>query len=110
MGRMSGIATLTRRYVDAVAGTRAVILDTRKTTPGLRDLEKYSVRCGGGASHRRDLSSMVLITENHIAVFMPVEDVFKRAVKAGTIPGKVKEAKPTRCLAPTRSVSPHRSR
>lgn len=63
--RMSGTATLTRRFVDAVVGTRAVILDTRKTTPGLRDFEKYAVRCGGGINHRRDLASMAMIKDNH---------------------------------------------
>jgi nicotinate-nucleotide pyrophosphorylase (carboxylating) len=63
--RLSGIATLTRAYVDAVAGTGAVILDTRKTTPGLRDVEKYAVRCGGGTNHRRDLSVMAMIKDNH---------------------------------------------
>jgi len=63
--RMSGIATVTRAFVEAVAGTRAVILDTRKTTPGLRDLEKYAVRCGGGTNHRRDLATMAMIKDNH---------------------------------------------
>lgn len=63
--RLSATATLTRRYVDAVRGTRAVILDTRKTTPGLRDLEKYAVRCGGGTNHRRDLAVMAMIKDNH---------------------------------------------
>lgn len=67
MGRMSGIATLTRSYVDAVAGTGAVIADTRKTTPGLRAIEKYAVRCGGGTSHRAGLFDAVLIKDNHIA-------------------------------------------
>ena len=64
--RMCGIATLTRRYVDAIEGTKARILDTRKTTPGLRDLEKYSVKIGGGFNHRTGLSGGVLIKENHI--------------------------------------------
>jgi len=64
--RMCGIATLTRRYVEAVEGTKARILDTRKTTPGLRDLEKYSVKIGGGFNHRTGLSGGVLIKENHI--------------------------------------------
>ena len=67
IGRMSGVATLTRKYVDAVAGTRATILDTRKTTPGLRLLEKYAVRCGGGSSHRLGLYDAVLVKDNHIA-------------------------------------------
>ena len=64
--RLSGIATLTRRFVLAVEGTAAEILDTRKTTPGLRALEKYAVRVGGGKSHRRDLGEAILIKENHI--------------------------------------------
>jgi nicotinate-nucleotide pyrophosphorylase (carboxylating) len=63
--RLSGTATLTRQFVDAIAGTRAVILDTRKTTPGLRALEKYAVRCGGGTNHRADLASMAMIKDNH---------------------------------------------
>jgi len=66
--RMSGIATLTRRYVDAVAGTGTTILDTRKTAPGLRLLDKWAVRCGGGTNHRLDLSDGVLIKNNHIAL------------------------------------------
>ena len=64
--RLSGVATLTRRYVIAVEGTKAEILDTRKTTPGLRALEKYAVRVGGGANHRKDLGEAILIKENHI--------------------------------------------
>ncbi|HEY6765060.1 MAG TPA: carboxylating nicotinate-nucleotide diphosphorylase [Candidatus Sulfotelmatobacter sp.] len=66
--RMSGIATLTRRFVEAVHGTKARILDTRKTAPGLRVLDKYAVRCGGGQNHRLDLSDGVLIKNNHIAL------------------------------------------
>jgi nicotinate-nucleotide pyrophosphorylase (carboxylating) len=66
LGRLSGIATLTRRYVDAVAGTGATILDTRKTTPGLRALEKYAVRCGGGTNHRAGLDDAILVKENHV--------------------------------------------
>ncbi|MHB1862508.1 MAG: carboxylating nicotinate-nucleotide diphosphorylase [Gemmatimonadaceae bacterium] len=65
--RLSGVATLTARYVDAVHGTRARILDTRKTTPGWRLLEKYAVRAGGGTNHRLDLASAVLIKDNHLA-------------------------------------------
>ncbi len=64
---LSGIASLTSRYVEAVAGTGAHILDTRKTTPGLRRLEKYAVRAGGGLNHRMDLASAVLIKDNHLA-------------------------------------------
>ena len=63
--RLCATATMTRAYVDAVEGTKAVILDTRKTTPGLRDLEKYAVRCGGGTNHRRDLAVMAMIKDNH---------------------------------------------
>jgi nicotinate-nucleotide pyrophosphorylase (carboxylating) len=66
--RMSGIATLTRKFVEAVAGTRARILDTRKTAPGLRVIDKYAVRCGGGQNHRLDLSDGVLLKNNHIAL------------------------------------------
>jgi nicotinate-nucleotide pyrophosphorylase (carboxylating) len=65
--RLSGIATLTAEFVGAVAGTRAQILDTRKTTPGWRVLEKYAVRCGGGRNHRFGLFDMVLIKDNHLA-------------------------------------------
>lgn len=65
--RLSGIATLTREYVDAIVGTKAVILDTRKTTPGIRHLERYAVLCGGGRSHRFNLAAGVLIKDNHIA-------------------------------------------
>jgi nicotinate-nucleotide pyrophosphorylase (carboxylating) len=65
--RLSGIATLTAKFVDAIKGTKARILDTRKTTPGWRVLEKYAVRSGGGANHRMDLASAVLIKDNHIA-------------------------------------------
>jgi nicotinate-nucleotide pyrophosphorylase (carboxylating) len=64
--RLSGIATLTRRFVRAIVGTEAEILDTRKTTPGLRALEKYAVRVGGGKNHRKDLGEAVLIKENHL--------------------------------------------
>ena len=66
LGRMSGIATATRQYMDAVAGTKAVILDTRKTVPGLRETDKLAVRLGGGENHRTGLFDMVLIKDNHI--------------------------------------------
>lgn len=66
--RMSGIATLTRRFVDAVHGTGAQITDTRKTTPGLRALERHAVRCGGGVNHRFSLSDAVMAKDNHLAV------------------------------------------
>ena len=67
MGRLSGIATLTRHYVDAVAGTAARLYDTRKTTPGWRRLEKYAVHCGGGRNHRTGLFDAILIKDNHLA-------------------------------------------
>ncbi|MEX2152419.1 MAG: carboxylating nicotinate-nucleotide diphosphorylase, partial [Gemmatimonadaceae bacterium] len=67
MQRLSGIATLTARFVDAVRGTDTKILDTRKTTPGWRVLEKYAVRAGGGVNHRMDLATAVLIKDNHLA-------------------------------------------
>jgi len=67
LGRLSGIASITRRYVDTVAGTPARIYDTRKTTPGWRRLEKYAVRCGGGWNHRTGLFEAVLIKDNHLA-------------------------------------------
>ncbi len=70
--RLSGTATATRRYVDAIAGTRARILDTRKTTPGLRILQKHAVACAGGANHRIGLYDQVLIKENHIALMAAV--------------------------------------
>ena len=76
--RLSGIATMTARYVDAVAGTGTHILDTRKTTPLYRRLEKYAVRAGGGLNHRMDLSSSVLIKDNHLAT---VDFDFGLAVK-----------------------------
>lgn len=66
--RLSGIASLTSRYVDAVRGTSARVVDTRKTTPGLRALEKYAVRAGGGFNHRRDLGGAMMIKDNHLAV------------------------------------------
>jgi nicotinate-nucleotide pyrophosphorylase (carboxylating) len=68
VGRLSGIATLTRNYVDQVAGTGTTILDTRKTTPGLRALEKYAVRCGGATNHRFGLDDAILVKENHLRV------------------------------------------
>lgn len=77
--RMSGIATATRAYVDAVRGTKARILDTRKTTPGLRVLEKYAVRMGGGENHRFSLSDGVLIKDNHLSLAGGVAGALKRA-------------------------------
>ena len=81
MQRLSGIATLTRQFVDAVSGTKARILDTRKTVPGLRMLDKYAVRCGGGQNHRLDLSDGVLIKNNHIALAGGIVPTLERAHK-----------------------------
>jgi nicotinate-nucleotide pyrophosphorylase (carboxylating) len=77
--RMSGIATFTRKFVDKIAGTKARILDTRKTVPGLRILDKYAVTCGGGHNHRLDLSDGVLIKNNHIAMAGGVALALERA-------------------------------
>ena len=77
--RMSGIATLTRKFVEAVAGTRARILDTRKTAPGLRAIDKYAVRCGGGQNHRLDLSDGVILKNNHIALAGGITSALERA-------------------------------
>jgi nicotinate-nucleotide pyrophosphorylase (carboxylating) len=79
--RLTGIATLTRQYVDAVAGTKTTILDTRKTAPGLRILDKLAVRCGGGTNHRLDLSDGVLIKNNHITLAGGVVPALQRALK-----------------------------
>jgi nicotinate-nucleotide pyrophosphorylase (carboxylating) len=85
--RLSGIATLTARFVDAVRGTTAKILDTRKTTPGLRALERYAVRCGGGTNHRYDLSAAVLIKDNHLAAVGGDIAVAVRRARAGAPEG-----------------------
>lgn len=79
LGRMCGIATLTRAYVDAVVGTSARIADTRKTTPGLRALEKHAVACGGGMNHRFGLDDAILIKDNHIAVCGGAAEAVRRA-------------------------------
>jgi len=79
LGRLSGVATLTAAYVDAVAGTKARIADTRKTTPGLRHLEKYAVRCGGGLNHRFGLDDAILIKDNHVAACGGIAEALKRA-------------------------------
>src|SRR5208337_4013298 len=78
---LSGIATLTRQYVDAIQGTRAHILDTRKTVPGLRALEKYAVLCGGGTNHRLDLASGILIKNNHISLGGGLPKVLTQALE-----------------------------
>jgi nicotinate-nucleotide pyrophosphorylase (carboxylating) len=77
LGHLSGIATLTRRWVDAVEGTGAHIRDTRKTLPGLRALEKYAVRCGGGLNHRMSLSDAALVKDNHVAAAGGVARAFE---------------------------------
>ncbi len=82
LGRLSGVATLTARYVRAVDGTRARILDTRKTTPGLRDLEKAAVRAGGGMSHRRGLYDAILVKENQSALAGGVGAAARLALEA----------------------------
>lgn len=84
VGRLSGIATLTRRFVDAVEGTGATILDTRKTTPGLRALEKQAVACGGGTNHRIGLFDAILIKDNHLRLVGSVSAAVARARTAVT--------------------------
>jgi nicotinate-nucleotide pyrophosphorylase (carboxylating) len=81
---LSGIATMTRQYVDAIAGTGAVLLDTRKTIPGLRVLEKYAARMGGAQNHRMRLDDGVLIKDNHVAVCGGVAEAVRRAKSATT--------------------------
>jgi nicotinate-nucleotide pyrophosphorylase (carboxylating) len=87
---LSGVATLTRRWVDALAGTTTVVRDTRKTTPGLRALEKYAVRCGGGVNHRMGLSDMALVKDNHVVAAGGVAAAYAlvRALEA-TIPVEI---------------------
>jgi nicotinate-nucleotide pyrophosphorylase (carboxylating) len=89
LGRLSGIATLTRRYVDAVEGTPAAILDTRKTTPGLRALEKYAVACGGGRNHRFGLDDAVLIKDNHLRAAGSVAEAIELVRAASDLPIEV---------------------
>ncbi len=87
MQHMSGIATLTRSFADALAGTKAHVLDTRKTVPGLRALDKYAVTCGGGTNHRLDLSDGILIKNNHISLGGGVKQVLGKAL-TGRKPGQ----------------------
>lgn len=89
--RLSGIATLAAAFVDKVSGTGVTILDTRKTTPLWRDLEKYAVRCGGAQNHRRDLRSHVLVKENHVRVLGGPDALIARLEKAGKPPGQFVE-------------------
>jgi nicotinate-nucleotide pyrophosphorylase (carboxylating) len=84
LGRMSGIATLTRHFVDAISGTNAAILDTRKTAPGLRTLDKLAVRLGGGQNHRAGLFDMVLIKDNHIDFAGSITAAVERVRASGT--------------------------
>jgi nicotinate-nucleotide pyrophosphorylase (carboxylating) len=84
LGRLSGIATLTSQFVDAIEGTGAEILDTRKTTPGLRALEKYAVRCGGGRNHRFGLDDGILVKDNHLRAAGGVRPSVERLRAAGT--------------------------
>jgi len=79
LGRLCGVATLTQDFVEAVSGTGAKITDTRKTTPGLRQLEKYAVRCGGGINHRFGLDDAILIKDNHVAACGSVGEAVRRA-------------------------------
>ncbi len=90
LGHLSGIATLTRTWVDAIAGTHAAIRDTRKTTPGLRRLEKYAVRCGGGVNHRMSLADAALVKDNHVLAAGGVAAAFQ-AVRSAfpTVPVEV---------------------
>jgi nicotinate-nucleotide pyrophosphorylase (carboxylating) len=87
--RLSGVATLTRRYVDAVAGTRARICDTRKTLPGWRALDKFAVRAGGGVNHRADLASGILIKDNHVAACGSVRAAVERARQSAPHPLRI---------------------
>ena len=89
LGRLSGIATLTRRYVEAVAGTRAAVLDTRKTTPGLRALEKHAVAAGGGRNHRFGLDDAVLIKDNHLHAAGSIASAIELVRKATDLPVEV---------------------
>jgi nicotinate-nucleotide pyrophosphorylase (carboxylating) len=89
LARLSGVATLTRRYVDAVEGTGAVILDTRKTTPGLRALEKHAVACGGGRNHRFGLDDGVLVKDNHLRAAGSVANAVERLRVAASLPIEV---------------------
>jgi nicotinate-nucleotide pyrophosphorylase (carboxylating) len=87
--RLSGIATFTRGFVEAVEGTEVKILDTRKTSPGLRMMEKYAVKMGGGDNHRLNLSEMALIKENHIAIAHSIKEAVKRVRSQSDVPVEV---------------------
>jgi len=89
LGRLSGIATLTRRFVDAVEGTGTSVLDTRKTTPGLRALEKHAVACGGGRNHRFGLDDAVLVKDNHLRAAGSIRTAVERVRSATDLPVEV---------------------
>ena len=89
LGRLSGIATLTRGFVEAVAGTRAAVLDTRKTTPGLRSLEKHAVAAGGGRNHRFGLDDAVLVKDNHLRAAGSIAGAVELVRKATDLPVEV---------------------
>lgn len=105
--RLSGVATMTRQFVDRVAGTGAQILDTRKTTPGLRHLEKAAVLAGGGVNHRIGLFDQVLLKENHFGFAKPLsyEDVVRRCCEGQRIDGKQRDAKQLAVIAEARTVA-----
>lgn len=87
---LSGVASLTRRWADALDGTSATVRDTRKTMPGMRALQKYAVRCGGGANHRMGLSDMALVKDNHVAAAGGVTEAYRRVRElAATIPVEI---------------------
>lgn len=89
LGRLSGVATLTRRFVEAVSGSGVAILDTRKTTPGMRALEKYAVRIGGGSNHRSGLDDAVLVKDNHLRLAGGIGEAVRRLRAAGPWPLEV---------------------
>jgi nicotinate-nucleotide pyrophosphorylase (carboxylating) len=89
LGRLSGIATLTRQYVDAIAGTGATVLDTRKTTPGLRALEKHAVAAGGGRNHRFGLDDAVLVKDNHLRAAGSISEAVDLVRRASDLPVEV---------------------
>ncbi len=107
LGRLSGIATLTARFVEAVAGTAARILDTRKTTPGLRALEKAAVAAGGGVNHRMGLYDAILIKENHVAMAGGLGEAVRRAragrraCRRGRVPRIWRRSRPRSTRAPS---------
>ena len=109
--RLSGIATLTRQWADAVDGTGAAVRDTRKTTPGLRVLEKYAVRCGGGVNHRMSLSDAAMVKDNHVVAAGGVAEAF-RAVRAAfpDVPVEVEGDSVAMRQCSTRSVPSKRPR